>query len=273
MRAYRLIYYVPDHARQARFPIAVALSDRGALKLVEAEPAYLPDSRCLGGKTQAALLYLVRQALRSLTSFEQLPVAVGPHGVLGEVRALPAGVDDPELWLLTHVLQPAGWTTHGPSRRVDQQRATYGLQFFRRWGVHDLIRKRFQPRNDLSGWLAGASDTLKPVSHWVAGRSSVLFMEPLVPTRTNFKSDIRELGSAFWAYRAAIHQVPHPFDLDAELVAYVLKGGSERDRAYASDALRGPADHVVDTSRDAVAEQFITRVRQLALSSQQQGEL
>jgi len=128
MNQYRLIQFIPDHAVESRITFGAALSLNGEVSVVRSSLSDLPDPKCLGGRQKSALLALLRDSILDIDSFDYLPVDAGTHAVLGEPRAIPASVDNPDEWVARSVLAVGRDTAQ--VRHVSPHRSTYGTQFF-----------------------------------------------------------------------------------------------------------------------------------------------
>lgn len=214
---------------------------------------------------------MIRQSLRHVNSFAQLPIEVGPAVFLSEVRAASSGVSNLAEWVREYVLPNRESMATG-QRQPSHHRATYGMRFFDSWKVSSYVRRTFNPATDANGWLAKDSATLNSVSHWVSGQSKLWLMEPVLPGRPNLEQEVRDIGQQFNAYRYVLDRRKDESEMHASLVAYVLRGGSDEARTHAISALRDSDHQVVDVARDDVAERFTTNVRELALTGSAQGE-
>ncbi len=96
----RLVYFISDPYSDARLPIAAMLQDGDATGVVRAVVRALPLS------AQSAVARALAD-IEDLHDFEALPIGAGPHFVMGEPRALPAGVVDPRRWVLDNLLRAA----------------------------------------------------------------------------------------------------------------------------------------------------------------------
>lgn len=153
-----------------------------------------------------------------------------------------------------------GGSTTGASRSPN--RRSYGEGFFRTWQVLRYVRPIFRPATDFGGRLAGLSP-YGEFSHWVGGASSVMLMEPVVPSRSQHPRDLRELARLFASARFALGDATPSL---AKLVAFVLPGGSDSLRADAVDSLSA-AHEVVDVEDDAQRRRLIEQVRELGEST------
>lgn len=258
--SYRIVQFVPDPFSGARTPVAALVTDGDALRVVRSP--HLPGPECLGGARRAALVRLIVDALLESAVFDRLPASVGPQAVLDPVRNVPvAGLDAAERWVLEHALPhpekvAKGETTGGRA----PHRATLGKRFFETWRVAEYVRATFKPASDFDGRLARMS-AYGEVSHWVEGPASVLLMEPIAPRRHQFADDLRDVARLFASYRFALHQEPPTADL-ARLVAYLLPGGSDEQRADVAAGL--PAAHeVVDTEDVSQRARFLEIIRDI----------
>lgn len=99
---YRIVHFVPDPFTGARIPIAAVVAYAGTVALALA--TRLPSADCLGRVSLLATMHMVLHALAAVESLDVLPIAVGPHAVLGDARYVPEGVANPVAWVTEHVL-------------------------------------------------------------------------------------------------------------------------------------------------------------------------
>lgn len=274
MMRYKLIYFVPDPFTMGRIPIG-ALVDDGA-RVASVIAAHLPGAECLGGHKSAALLRMIIRDLSEVKSFE-LPRSISPHAKLDEERVLPSRVEDPGLWVRTHVLpsKPKRFEGEQDSTLRDPliRRATIGYRFFQNWRLHKHVRRTFKPGRDWDNWLDGGKDVLEPISHWVAGRQEILLMEPIVPEDIHHKLDdeVQNISRRFLTYRGYLGKHRPEGDRRGHLIAYILPGLSRELRDRAFSRLDVASDEVIDLSAERERSHFFERVRSLgeqALDSQ-----
>ena len=255
---YRLVHFVPDPFVESRVPIAALVTDNGQLSVVRART--VPSARCLGGSAQAAVVQMILEDLsRGVASQNHLPSSLGPHAVLGTERTVPASVGDAIQWV-TQLVQHRGDDDQSEKRYRGPQRATLGYRFFQTYRIDRFVRKTFDPLNDADGLLQQAK-LFGTVSHFVDGRDDLLLMEPIVTTRENFDHELTEVGKLFGAYRSIMHPNARK---RAQLVAYVLDGGSSDSRQRAIEELRPHADLVIDTSIEAMRSKLIGQIKNVA---------
>lgn len=258
---YRLVHFVPDPFQGARVPVAAVLQAEGRVSVHEVP--HIPGPECLGGKDRAALVSLMLEGLGQMSSFEQLPAALGPQAVLDTAREVPAGVNA-QKWLERRLAATTQSEEKQPKSHRPPQRATFGYQFFSNWGVATWVQKTFEPGVDIQGFLPSAAPIGK-VSHYVEGQSEILLMEPLLPSRMHTDEDLHKVACLFGGYKAAIKDAGEE---RATLIAYVLDGGNVETRQRIGSALRPYADQVIDTSQDVAREQFLGRIRGVGQSKQ-----
>lgn len=92
--SYRVVHYIPDPFLDGRMPVALLVSAGGAVKM-----ARLPFAHgwtCLGAGAELIKIVLAQDLTGN---FDRLPMSVGPHFVLGDVREIPAEFGDPFAWI------------------------------------------------------------------------------------------------------------------------------------------------------------------------------
>lgn len=266
---YRLIHFSPDPFTGIRFPLgAVVVDERGILRFAKAQ--HVPGIDCLGSRDWAIAAQRLMARLESIDSAEILPRAVGPYAQYSDVLSVPNGVTDAFDWV-TKLLTPPPAHAKKPVQPGHPQRASLGLRFFETWKIDQYIRRTFNPVQDGSGWLSEHSAGLHQISHWVPGKSSVLLMEPLVPSRRQFDEDIREIAERFMAYRYALQN--SNTGKSGELIAYIMSGGDARRREQAIDTLRHAAHQVIDTDNVQQRSELIATVKRLGRESTPQGAM
>lgn len=83
-------------------------------------------------------------------------------------------------------------------------------------------------------------------------------MEPLVPRRPTWESDLTEINTRFSAYQFHVKNGLNGYKSD--LIVYILPGGDEKRRTEMRRTLSSSTS-VVDTGRPAQLVEFIDRVR------------
>ena len=150
-----------------------------------------------------------------------------------------------------------------------QQRGSLGFRFFETWRVARHVRKTFKPATDWNGWL-GSYPSLQQVTHWVAGDSKVLLMEPVLPARRQFKQDVQDIAVKFWGYRYALDKAEN--GREGKLIAYLPAGGHPDQRAAAVEILGKCAHRVVDTVDGAARDAFLSDIRRVGDEGDQQQQ-
>lgn len=256
-QAYQILYYVPDLVSGARVPIGARVCDGPLEVLVESR--HIPGPRCLGGDASALALEILLERLRSADIFDRS--IFGQHLDVAEMVSLPSGVSDAPAWVLEHVL-PAAYEGREPSeqRKPETRLPKLATQFFANHHVDRWVKRAFQPRTDMGGWLADAADSLEPVTHWVPHPTTALLLEPLSASRRDVGHDIARVTSLFAKYKVAIDALKN--GKSARCLAYILPGGStaERDRILANVGLFA---HEVHDTNDADGQLgFLRRIRE-----------
>jgi len=259
---FRFVHFVPDPFSGGRVPLAALVERDGRVAVVPA--LSIPGPTCLGGDARAEVAQLLLDDLCDATSFSELPDDVAPHAVLGDAHVVPIGVDDPLAWV-QELFKPQQIAKH-TARRPTHRRSTYGYAFFRSQNVDRFVRRRYQPGRVRDGLLPYAKQ-FGSVSHYVAGESDLLLMEPVLATRHTFADDLSGIAKLFAAYGSA--RDPQA-DRAPRLIAYVLDQGSRARRHEAIDALGPVVDQVVDTSDDNARKLFVARIRDVGVTGDPQ---
>lgn len=265
---YRLVHFTPDPFIGARFPLGAIVVDASGVVRV-AKVRTLP-SACPGDRRLVVAVQRVQARLEALTTADELPAVFGPYTTLAEACAVPARVTDPLNWVEAMLNPPPS-----PNRRFvaphGAHRASLGFRFFETWRVDRYVHKTFHPSSDWEGRLERHAAGLPELSHWVGGRDEVLLMEPVVPTRSHFEHELKEVAVKIGAYRYALE------DADAgshgHLTVYLTAGGHPDRRASARDALAPFAHAVVDTDDEGQRIAFIERIRSVGSEADSQAVL
>ncbi len=260
---FRTIYFLPDPISGARVPIALLLEDGRNVSAIRYP--HIPGAMCLGGVAEEAAVEMILADIEQRPDFGRLPPSAGPQAFAGEPREVPA-VADARRWVDRAVFGLAPDVTS--SERVEQHaphphRATMGFQFLEKFRVAKFVRKTFQPGKDEGGFLAEAN-ALGTISQYVAGRTELLLMEPILPRRESWKADATSVARSFGAYKTVLRG--HPAGRKARLVAYVVPGGSQERRTEIEGLLKPFADQIVDTSSEAARGRFFGHIRVTAIS-------
>lgn len=255
---YRLVHLTPDPFSGARLPLgAVVVGRNGEVQI--AKVAHLPLA-CLGNRGLQLAVQRLHARLDTIRSDASLPPAFGPYATLSDAVVIPDAVADPLRWV-DELLNPARPQEHRTPEPRGAQRARLGYRFFETWKVDRFVRKTFRPRQDGRAWLGQHAAGLPELSHWVDGREGVLLMEPVVPSRARFATDLKELAQRMGAYRYALERA-NPVR-SGQLIAYVTAGGDPDRRVAARETLAPFAHEVVDTDDDAARERFLAAIRRV----------
>lgn len=103
--AYRLLYYEPDPFSEARFLLGALFRQNRRIWGVAAER--LPGPGGPGGVASAQLLALLAQHIRSIEREDQAIMGLGPYVHLSEWKVLPDTIENPQDWVLSHILPSA----------------------------------------------------------------------------------------------------------------------------------------------------------------------
>jgi len=256
---YRLVHFVPDPFSGARVPVAAVLQAHGRVSVHEIP--HIPGPECLGGKERAAVVSLMLEGLGRMASFDQLPASLGPQATLDGAREVPAGVDA-QTWLERRLRLSSAPVKQAAKTHRPPNRATFGYQFLSNWGVARWVRKTFKPGQDADGFLPGAAP-IGSVSHYVKGRSEILLMEPLLPSRLKLEDDVHKVACLFGGYKAALTDAHVN---KAKLIAYILGGGGPDAKRSIGLELKPYVHEVVDTNQDAARTHLLARIRDVGES-------
>ncbi len=256
---YRLIHFDADPFLGRRFPVGAFVESASGVQFVEAP--HLPDERCLGDAEEHRLLRLVLLSLRAARSFDVRPPA--PNVYVGKSVDLPASVSNPRAW--AEEMLAGGRRVVAPVReehaqKKAPQRTWHGRAFFKQYKVDQYVRDHFKPGAVSSGPFVEVRE-LESVSQYVLGASSLILIEPIVPTRKELASDVRDVNTRFGAYQNELKQRAPSSERawSVDLVALVFAGGGdERERAML--ALQHNA-RVVDATRWELARSLVDEVR------------
>jgi len=253
--SYRLVHFTPDPFTGARMPLgAVVVGRDGAVHVAKVN--HLPLA-CFGDRGLQVAVQRLHARLDGIGNAESLPPVFGPYAALGEAVLVPDSVTDPLAWV-DALLNPARSTERRVSRPRGAHRSSLGYRFFETWGVERYVRKTFRPGTDWGGWLGRHAAGLPDLSHWVAGAVQALLMEPVVPTRTSFEADLKEVAQRIGAYRYAVEQDDH--GRRGRLIAYITAGGHPDRRDEARETLAPFAHEVVDTDDASARDRFIETI-------------
>ena len=269
---FRIVHFIPHHASSVRIPLgALLVTDTESPRMIAA--AHLPGPDCLGGRAASIAARMIIESLADTESFDELPVAAGPHAVLDKARPIPQGVQDPVEWITGNILPVRPVETLAKTTK-SARRATLGFQFFANFRLERYVRKTFEPRTDWTGIVSpAAAKSLPDISLWSGDpKTELLLMEPIiVGQRKRLQDQLKDVGMRLGAYR---HQIlKNPAAQTTTLIAYVLEGGDAMRRSEIVDAMHESAAHlVVDVERDDERQDFIDRVKH-AGSSLSQGTI
>jgi hypothetical protein len=263
-RKFRIVYFVPDPFLDGRIAVGALLDLPEGVRAVRA--AWLPGPQCVGSPARAAALRLVADSLGEVRRFDAFPASFGPQALLGRELSLPADVADPEAFLAEHLLpKPSPGKAAAPRA---PGRADEGQRFFETWQVAPYVHRHFRPRDFLGTSVQPTPmlDVTPEVSHYVAGTSELLLMEPLVAGRANLPAEARDVVQRFLAYKHLL--AGGVLRSSASLIAYVLPTEDLDGAARAIELVRGAASEIVDTNDVAQREAFVRRVRRIGKTAQ-----
>ncbi len=250
---YRLVHFVPDPFLGGRVPVA-ALIESGE-RVTLRRFSHLPDIGCVGGSRAASVMQMALEDIEADRRFDHLPAGAGPHAVLDSVLEVPADIADPVAWVETHVLKSPDTV-----RRAHRSptRLAYGKAFLRTHHVDGYVKPRFRPTHRPEMLFKQAAP-LTAVTQYVEGGAQILLLEPLAPTRAEFRQDVSRVCELFGAYGHLLTKSP-PQGLKLRLIVYVLAGGDAARRAAGIEKVSDFAE-VVDTELPTPAAAFVNEVR------------
>ncbi len=252
---YRIVHFVPDPFSGYRVPIAALV--REGERLAVARSLHLPGPDCVGGRVARSTIELILAALNEATTFDQLPPFAGPHALLSDAADVPVAVEDAVEWVRHCVLPRAPEATAGdalPPRTKEPRRERAGARFFKTWKVSGFVKKRFEPAT------IGAKSAVEPITHYVAGRSDLLLMEPVLGRRSRFAEDLTRISTHFLAWKQLLHQMD--YQKRATFIAYVFADGTKAV-LQAKERLKSSADEIVDTDQVGEREAFLRRIKEI----------
>lgn len=258
---YRIVHFVADPFTESRVPIAALVNDADQLSVVRVRQ--IPGPKCLGGRARSATVQMILEDLAASSAgltWTGLPFGIGPHAILGSERSVPDSVTDPVRWV-ENLIQPPSDDARERRHRAPW-RATYGYQFFKNYNVANYVKKTFKPGVDLDGFLHQAH-LIGSVSHYVANRSDLLLLEPIVPSRDSFNDDVGDVAKLFGAYKSVREADKRK---KVTLVAYVLAGGLSSSRNHVLGELGQYADDIIDTSAPGQRDRLIHSIREIGAS-------
>jgi hypothetical protein len=256
--SYRLVHFTPDPFTGARLALGAVVVERDGRVRV-AKVNRLPLA-CLGDRGLQIAVMRLHARLDGIGSLEALPSVFGPYATLGEPVGVPDGVPDPLGWV-DALLNPERPQQRRNAEPRGAHRANVGYRFFETWKVSCFVHKTFRPRVDGQGWLAKHAVGLPELSHWVAGPTELLLMEPVVPARPRFEADLKEIAQRVGAYRYAVEQAGE--ERKGRLLVYLTAGGPAERRAAAREALTPFAHEVVDTDDERARDGFVAAIRRV----------
>ena len=260
MSAFRTIYFRPRIALDWRIPVAALVRTRGGVKGVAAD--VLPDPRCLGSAASRGILEQGLRELLDCLEWSALPVSMGPHFELGREQMLPE-VHNPVGWVRRQALPTRG-EQDGESTDSQPKVRTIAWNHLRAWGVSSFVQKNLGPK--VINETARIPDEVAAITHYVAGRSTVLLMEPVILGRR--MQDVRNTIGRIYQ-RLSTYE--HNWDRSrgsrqCSSLAYILPGTSPRD--VIEDAARklAPIATVFRTGDDAARHEFTQRIQTVGTS-------
>jgi hypothetical protein len=201
-------------------------------------------------------MQMILERLATAERLDSLPFSVGPQAVLSDERDVPAGVSDPTAWVQSMVLP----RLDNPDDQKDTKprgphRETLGYQILQQWGVGSLVHRHFKTEV-IPGVAAKAAND---ISHYVAGSTEMLLMEPVIATRASLSQDLTSISETFLAWKKLFelaHTKRHP-----RFIAYVT--GPADGFIEAQSVLKTAADAVVNVDNRAERNRFIEEIKRI----------
>jgi hypothetical protein len=171
---------------------------------------------------------------------------------------------------------PRGANERATRTTKSPRRDTQGYRFFETWNVAQYVHQRFQPSEAWTGARSKEARMLGPVSHWVGSpKSSVLLMEPLVPSRPKFERELSDVYQRFSGYRIFLNGGDDSAELrkNTKLCVYVLQGGNDRNRSTVLTAFSGVDAAIVDLENESTRGAFVDEIRTLGRAAEPQTNM
>ena len=256
MNTLRIAYYITDHFTGARLPLGAMVASDGSQSFVANKQT--PADQCVGGEEAGFAWRRVVEMLGQCDG-RGLPVGTGPHVVLGPEIQVAEGMDP--VRLAASMLAQTKYAAATKSRgKRGEHRATAGMQFLTNWRVDRFVARRFRGSNALP-----SARHLNPISHYVAGQTTTLLMEPFSLDRRGWRRDLTDIATRTGAFAHAI-EADGAGD-QFRLKVYALEGGKQGDRDSALDELSTFAE-VVDVADPSARRLFLDEVRDVGLRGQ-----
>lgn len=264
MSRYQIIYFVPDPFHDGRVPIGALVQSKHQAKAVIA--SRLPGTECLGGPKVAALMRMILRDLGNVNQFE-LPNFISPHVCLESECLLPPQIEDPFDWVQKNVLPhvPEDKKPQKAGASTNPHRSTIGYKFLQSYKVDKYVNRTFVPGQDWNCWLQGGESILERISHWAASKHQILLLEPIVPgdSRVDFDVEVKKVSQRFLSYKGFLSTAPPSSDKKGSLVAYILPGISQSQKAKAFASLERASDEVLDLAEVKARSDFFERMQAL----------
>lgn len=260
--SYRLINFRPNPASGTQFTLGAIVVCDGGVRVARAPR--IPGAECLGSEKMGIAVSRLVERFTLIDAHDELPPVFGPTTSLSKPFPIPPGVQSPVTWV-ERLIDGRREDHDRPVNSRGATKRTLGYRLLSAFGVGQYVKPTFRPESDWDGWLQEYRFGLPEISHWVEGEREILLMEPIVPGRKQFKSDLKTVATGFLAYRGAIDAVAN--GRTARLVAYVTTGGTRDQRRMALDALHAAAHTVIDTNEGYQRDRFIEQIREVATHS------
>lgn len=232
MRHYRIISFRPRPLSGGQVPVAALVLEGAQTRAVVAK--FIPDARCLGGAAVANTLRVALRSIECASRFDELPEGTGPYFTMSEPRALHSSIDDATKWLAMHVL-PTPAKRAQATRQGTTHRETFGMSFFKTWGVARWVKPRLRPETLWGSSASKISEFMPSITHWVRGKEATLLLEPIAPAR-GVEDELKHVVSAFSTLKGELERraslLPAP-----RFLVYALANVSEKDRQHAADVV------------------------------------
>jgi hypothetical protein len=256
MARYRLIQFVPDPFERTRLTVgALVDSGMGGPRLARAR--HFPGPAFLGSKAAWTVLQLILDGMAS-APFDMPSGEASPLALLSDPEEIPAGADDPFEWVERAIL-PKPYEAPGalPQR---PHRVTVGARFLRQYGVEQYVKRNYRAEQELGPLVTPLEH---PISQWVAGRDTLLFLEPVVGTRPSLEDDLKRINETILAHRQ-LFQSAH-LTRKVEFLVYVLPlgyGGAVKDtrRVLSMDAAG-----VLNVDEPGERRQLLSSIREIGI--------
>lgn len=270
---FRLVQYMPDPFAGTKVTVGALVESNGRVELVRAP--LLPGPHCVGGRSAWVTMQLALDALSTCSALDVRSGEVSALAGLTEPRRVPENVENPVAWVESFVLPQRGAGDQDNKETANRQRReALGFRFFSQWHVDQFVRRKFSAEAISARLVTGGKglpQVKHPISHYVAGASELLLMEPIIGTRAKLTDDLKGLSESFLAYRSLFEMAS--MARQPTFIVYVLTGGYEGAVTEAHEVLKGAAHQIINVDDPAQRMPFLQRITAVGRTGGDQGSL